>query len=186
MRTADLDEWLPKPAIRSRHRRTGNADPDAIWEAAMGVRLNETRTVGRLVQWRLPETPQDLTFRDLLARDPFTVLAEGDRWSLSGMCGQIWTLRRDYPHLDGAEDFRAWDKSGTVRVLFAHWVEEEADGRHTLISESRIEPVNRRARIPLRALWTAISRFERLIGAEPVALAIRRAEEASRTAGTRA
>lgn len=179
MRTADLDEWLPDPAVRSRHRRTADADPDALWEAAMGIRLDETRTVGRLVQWRLPGTPGDITFRELLARDPFVVLAEGERWSLSGMCGQIWTLRRDYPHLSGADDFRAWDRGGTVRVLFGHWIEEEPDGRATLVSEARVEPVNRRARFALRSLWLGVGRFERLIGAEPLALATRRAAAAT-------
>ena len=46
-----------------------------------------------------------------------SLLAEGERWSVSGLCGRIWTLTRDYPRLDGPDAFRAWDEPGTVRVL---------------------------------------------------------------------
>ena len=39
-----------------------------------------------------------------------------------------------------------------------------------------MEPVDARAALRLRALWTVIGRFERLVGAEPLELAARRAE----------
>jgi hypothetical protein len=45
-----------------------------------------------------------------------------------------------------------------------------------LVSEARVEPVDARAALRLRALWAVIGRFERLVGAEPLALAARRAE----------
>ena len=79
----------------------------------------------------------------------------------------------------GVEDFREWDEPGTVRVAFAHWVREDGDGRAELVSEARVEPVDGRAALRLRALWTVIGRFERLVGAEPLALAARRAEDGS-------
>jgi hypothetical protein len=140
------------------------------------VRLDETRTVGRLVQWRLPGTPGHATFQELLARYPFTILDEGELWSLSGLCGRIWTVSRDYPRLGGPQEFRAWEEPGTVRVLFAHWVEAAAGGRSALVSEARVEAVDRRARLALRSLWLVVGVFERFIGAEPLALAARRAE----------
>jgi hypothetical protein len=174
---AELDAWLPAPAIRTRHRRTARAEPAALWRAAASVRLDETRRIGRLVRWRLPGTPPHETFRDLLARYPFVVLDEGDGFSLSGMAGRIWTLTRDYPRLEGAEAFRAWSEPGTARVLFAHWVEPAEGGRAALVSEARVEPVDRRARLALRSLWLAVGVFERLIGSEPLTLAVRRAEE---------
>ena len=48
------------------------------------------------------------------------VLEEGERHLVSGLCGRIWTLARDYPQLEGPEAFRAWEGKGTVRVCFAH------------------------------------------------------------------
>ncbi|WP_205699158.1 hypothetical protein [Conexibacter sp. SYSU D00693] len=171
----DLDAWLPRPAVRTRHRRAADAEAGALWAAARSVRLDETATLGRLVRWRIPETPGSITFRELFATPPFCVLHETDSGSVSGLAGRIWTLRRDYPRLDGAEAFAAWDEPGTVRVVFAHWVEDDGDGRSALVSEARVQPVDRRAGLQLRALWAVVGPFERLIGAEPLALAARRA-----------
>lgn len=128
------------------------------------------------MRWRIPGTPRQLPFRELFRRYPFAVLAEGRRRSVSGLCGKVWTLRRDYPSIEGAEDFLAWDEPGTVRVVFAHWVEQDERGGSTLFSESRVQAVDRRASIRLRAVWTAIGRFERLIGGEALRVAARRAE----------
>ena len=171
-----LDDWVAEPAVRTRHRRRAAASPDDLWAAAREIRLAETGTLGRLVRWRIPGTAPDQTFRGLLSEYPFVVLAEGERWSMSGLCGRIWTLNRDYPRLEGAEAFRAWDEPGTVKVAFAHWVREAGDGRAELVSEARVQPVDARSGLRLRALWTVIGRFERLVGAEPLELAARRAE----------
>ena len=49
-------------------RRTG-ADPEAVWRAAGTVRLDETRTLGRLVRWRIPGTPIRIVRADEGARE---------------------------------------------------------------------------------------------------------------------
>ena len=185
MPVPDLDAWLPDAQVRSRHRLGSSADPEQLWRAAREVRLDETRSLGRLVRWRIPGTPGDLTFAELFARYPFTVLEDGPRWSLSGMCGRIWTLARDYPRVEDAAEFRAWSRPGTVRVLFGHWVEESEEGS-ALVSEARVAPTDRFARLQLRGLWLLVRRFERVIGAEPLPLAVARAEgvtPAARPAG---
>ena len=172
-----LDGWLADAQVRTRHHRTARTDPDALWHAAESVRLRDTRALGRIVRWRIPGTSADTSFRDLFRSYPFTVLGEGERWSVSGLCGRIWTLRRDYPRIDGPDDFAAWDEPGTVRVLFAHWVDDDAgDGRPELVSETRVGPVDRRAGLRLRALWQLVGRFERLIGGEALQVASARAE----------
>ena len=175
----DLDAWLPEPQIVTRHARVADADPDALWAAARRVRLDETRTIGRLVRWRIPGVAADLSFMALLASDPFTVLDEGAHHSISGLCGRIWTLARDYARLGGPEDFLAWRAPQTARVLFAHWVVAGPDGRSTLFSEARVGPTDRLATVRLRALWLAVGPFERLIGAEALALAVAHAESAA-------
>ncbi len=177
----NLDTWLPAPEIVTRHRREAAADPDALWAAARSVRLDQTRTIGRLVRWRIPGVPADQSFMGLLAEDPFIVLDEGERHSISGLCGRIWKLQRDYAKLTGPEDFLAWAAPRTVRVLFAHWVTPGADGAgSTLHSEARVGPTDAIATMRLRTLWLAMGPFERLIGAEPLALAVARAESAAR------
>jgi hypothetical protein len=167
---------MARPVVRTRHHRRAAAGPDALWDAARDLRLSETGTLGRLVRWRIPGTAPDQTFRGLLAEYPFVVLDEGQRWSMSGLCGRIWTLHRDYPRLDAADAFRTWDEPGTVRVLFGHWVEPDGDGGSTIVSEARVSPVDRAAELRLRSLWMLVGVFERLIGAESLELAVARAE----------
>jgi hypothetical protein len=171
--TRRLDAWLPEPVVRTHHRRTADSQPDALWRAANGVRLSDTRTLGRLVRWRIPGLKGDLTYGELFRAYPFTVLDEGERHLVAGLCGRIWTLARDYPQLEGPHDFARWDEPGTVRVLFGHWVEETDDGS-ALVSEARVAPVDRTAGLRLRTLWKVIGPFERLVGAEAIARATER------------
>ena len=86
------------------------------------MRLEETRRLGRLVGWRIPGVEGEQTYHELFRSYPFTVLEESDSHLVSGLCGKIWTLARDYPRLTGPEDFAACDEPGTVKVAFAHWV----------------------------------------------------------------
>jgi len=172
----ELDQWLPDPVIRSRHRRAADATPEALWEAAKTVRLEETRRLGRLVGWRIPGVEGSQTYHELFRAYPFNVLDESKDRLVSGLCGRIWTLARDYPRLNGPEAFADWDEGGTVRVAFAHGVSQLADGRAELWSEARVQPVDTSARLRLKAVWAVVGPFERLVGAEPLALAVRRAE----------
>jgi len=173
----DLDAWLPDPQIVTRHSRAAAVDPDTLWDAARSVRLDETRTIGRLVRWRIPGVPAEQSFMGLLAEDPFTVLQEGERESISGLCGRLWTFNRDYGEIAGPDDFLAWEEPHTVRVLFGHWVTPgPQEGTSTLNSEARVAPVDRIAALRLRALWLAVGPFERLIGAEALTLAVAHAE----------
>lgn len=174
----ELDQWLPDPQVRTRHRFSAEAEADRLWHAAESVRLRDAPTLGRAVRWRIPGTTPDLRFRDLFRQYPFAVIDEGARWSVSGMCGRIWTLRRDYPRIAGMEDFLAWDERGTVRVLLAHWIEGDGPDQNALVSETRIQPVNGRAGLRLRGLWAVVGHLERLIGGEVLRVAARRATQA--------
>jgi hypothetical protein len=162
--------------VCTRHRRSAAASAEALWRAAQGVRLADTRRLGRLVRWRIPGLEPGLTYHELFRAYPFCVLDEGDGWLVSGLCGRIWTLSRDYPALSGADEFAAWSEPGTVRVAFAHWAEPAGDGRAALFSEARVEPVDARARLRLKATWAVVGPFERLVGSEPLALAVARAQ----------
>ncbi len=179
----DLDAWLPDPEITTRHRRTAAVDPDTLWSAARSVRLDQTRSIGHLVRWRIPGVPPDQTFMGLLYEDPFTLLDEGPHHAISGLCGRIWTLSRDYGDLAGPADFLGWNEPRTVRVAFAHWVTPGPDdGTSTLVSEARVGPTDRVATMRLRALWLAVGPFERLIGAEALELAATQAERTAAAA----
>ena len=173
----DIDRWLAHPQVVTRHRRRARVAPDELWHAAESVRVADAPAFGRVLRWRIPGTPAELTYRDVLRRYPFVVLAEDDGWSVSGLCGAIWSIRRDYPRLGGADAFAAWDRPGTVRVVLAHWVEPD-EGGSAIVSEARIEPVDRSASVRTRLLWASVGQFQRLIGGEVLSAAVRRAERA--------
>jgi hypothetical protein len=176
MTSNHLDAWLPAATIRTQQRRSSTAPPDRLWECARAVRLSDTRTLGRLVRWRIPGTDAGLTFDHLLRDYPFTLLEEGEQLLVSGLCGRIWTLARDYPRLQAPAAFRDWREPGTVRVLIAHWLEPATDGRTEVVSEARVAAVDRAAALRLRALWVVVGPFAQLVGAEGLTAAVRRAE----------
>jgi hypothetical protein len=171
-----LDNWLPNPAVRTHHRRSSLVDADELWRAALEVRLSDTAALGRLIRWRIPGTPPGQPFGHLFRSYPFTILEEDERVLISGLCGRIWTLTRDYPNLADAEAFRGWSEPGTVRVLFAHWVEPAGPGAAALVSEARVGPVDRGAKLRLRALWAAVGPFQRLVSSEALDAVVTRAE----------
>jgi len=169
-----LDRWLPDATVTTRHQRAAAATPEALWEAATRLRLEDTRRLGRMVGWRIPGVEGAMTYHELFRTYPFTVLDESANTLVSGLCGKIWTLARDYPHLD-AGGFAEWDEPGTVKVAFAHWVEPTREGAR-LHSEARVHPIDSHARLRLKAVWAVLGPFERLVGAEPLQLAAKRAE----------
>ena len=134
------------------------------------------RLLGRLVRWRIPGTSANQSFEELFRAYPFTVLEEDEGLLISGLCGRIWTLARDYPDLAGPEAFRDWNRSGTVRVLLAHWVERGQGDELQLVSEARVQPVDSGAERRLRVLWALIGPFEGLVGPEALTAAVQRAE----------
>src|ERR1700733_2526887 len=176
--TPDLDRWLPDPSIRVAHRRESSAPPDRLWETARSVRLSDTRLLGRLVRWRIPDLAPDLTFDELFRSPPFLVLAEEPGRSLvSGLVGRIWTLRRDYPQLRDPEEFESWSKSGTARVVFANWIETDSPERSIIRAEARVEPIGAQGRGGGGGGRGMAAGFGSLLGSDGIEIAARRAEQ---------
>lgn len=145
-----------------------------LWAAARSVRLSDTRALGRLIRLRIPGVPSTLPYDELFRSPPFTVLHEDESTLLSGVVGRIWTIRRDYPGLSGPDEFRHWSGRGTVRVLFALWVEQPGPGVSALVSETRVAAVDRRGRLGLLAVRPLISASQNLIASEALDVAVRR------------
>lgn len=177
MTAPDLDAWLPEPSLRVSHRRASRASPDELWTAAMRVRLVDTGLLGRLVRWRIPGLARDEGFDALFREPPFIVLQDGERALVSGLVGPIWTLRRDYPQLTGADEFRAWSRRGTARVVFANWVAPADDGGSELCSEARVQAFGVQGRVGVAAVRPLVGRFHGLVGSEGLRAAVRLAEQ---------
>jgi hypothetical protein len=144
------------------------------------VKLGETGLLGRLVRWRIPGTTTAMTFDELFRQPPFIVLEQGPSALVSGLVGRIWTVRRDYPRLEAPEEFRAWERSGTARVVFAHWVEAARGGDSALVSEARVEALGVQGRLGVRAVRPLVATFQHLVGSEGIQAAVRRAEQRGR------
>jgi hypothetical protein len=176
----DLDSWLERPSIRVAHRRSSRVAAQDLWAAAQDVRLSDTQVLGRLVRWRIPGLPRDLRFDEMFRQPPFTVLQEDEHLLVSGLVGRIWTLRRDYPQLGSAEEFRDWSAGGTARVVIANWVapDERDEGRCVLAAEARVKPVGTQGRIGVAGVRPLVRTFGHLVGSEGIGTAVRRAERA--------
>lgn len=173
----DLDHWLPDPALRVAHRRQSSATAERLWESASAVRVCDAALLGRLIRWRIPGTPAELSFGELFRQPPFVVLEDEPGSALvSGVVGRIWTLRRDYPQLYDPDEFRDWSARGTARVMFANWVEPRSADGATLHSETRVQPIGAQGRLGLAAVRPLISAFQNLIGTDGIEGAVRRAE----------
>jgi hypothetical protein len=174
----DLDRWLPEPVLRTHHRRESPATEAQLWESAATVRLRDCRVLGRLIRVRIPGLHASLSFNELFRSDPFNLLEEGPTYNLSGLCGRIWTVRRDFALLSQPSEFPDWHAPGMVRVLFAAWAEATESGS-ALVSEVRIAAVDRKARVYLRALKPFIAASKGLVATEPLQIAAQRAARAS-------
>ena len=173
----DLDHWLAKPSIRVAHRRESDATPQQLWEASRELKLGDTRRLGRIIRWRIPDLAPDISFDEMFRAPPFIVLSDDEELTLlSGLVGRIWTLRRDYPRLGDPEEFRDWSTGGTAKVLFANWVEQTPSGRAALRSEVRVEAIGAQGRIGVAAVRPLVGAFGNLVGSDGIEAAVRAAE----------
>jgi hypothetical protein len=171
----DLDDWMPRHNLHVAYSRESSASPDALWRAARDLPLSDTGLLGRLVRWRIPGLRRTLTVDELFREPPFMILAEDEHAMVSGLVGRIWTLRRDYPRLSEPAEFQAWDRRGTARVVFGHWVVATEHGSR-LCTEVRAQPLGNRGRMGLAAVRPIVRRFGSLVGSEGIAAAVRAAE----------
>ncbi len=174
--TSQLDAWLADPAVRVAHRQPSTATPESLWEAARGIKLTDTRMLGRLIRWRIPGVPATMRFDAMFRQPPFAVLDEDDLLLVSGLVGRIWTLRRDYPEIGDPEEFRGWSRRGTAKVVFAHWVERSDEYGSLLRSETRLKAFGTQGRLGLASVRPLISGFQHLVATDALAGAVRRAE----------
>jgi hypothetical protein len=137
------------------------------------------------VRLRIPGLPADIAYIELFRAPPFIVLCEDEHALLVGIVGRIWTLRRDYPILEDPDEFRHWSTPGTVRVLFANWVEPVGAGRSALISETRVAACDRLAKLGLAAVRPLIVASHQLIASEGLERAVRETQGAPRRSGAR-
>jgi hypothetical protein len=175
--SAPLDTWLPEHQVHIRYARSSSAAPEDLWAAANEIKLSDTRTMRRLIRWRLGRHAPggDETYREFFRSGIFTLLEEGERFSVSGVAGRIWAPSGDYARFESSDEYREWSQRGTAKVVVCTEVHEHERGSE-IVSEARVQILGGRARILFRGSWALVGPFGRYVGSEVLAAAVRRAE----------
>jgi hypothetical protein len=175
--SSSLDTWLPDYHVRAVHRRVSRATPDELWEAAEGTRIRDTRVLRPLIGARLgPHAPPlDTTFRELFRTDIFTLLEEGDRYSISGVAGCLWAPRGEYARFESAADYRQYEDPGRAKAAVLTSVREHSRGSE-IVTEIRVWCTDRRAEVRFRSVWLIVAPFLRFVRMELLRSVARRAE----------
>ena len=175
--TPSLDNWLPQSTVRTRHRRAARAEPERLWREANRVRVRDARTLRPLISFRLGRhlPSSEVTFRELFRTGIFTLLEEGERYSISGVAGRIWSPSGPYERFESAADYREYSRPGTAKAVFLTRVGEHPRGAQ-IVNEARVWCADRRAWLRFMPLWGVTAPFSRFIEAEVLRLVARRAE----------
>jgi hypothetical protein len=157
--------------------RASAASPERLWEEANAFRIRQSRSLGPLIGHRLGRNAPaaDATFRELFRTGIFTLLDEGERYSISGCAGKIWNPRGEFARLESAAEYREYHAPGTCKAVFLASVVEHPRGSE-IVSEARVWCSDRRAWLHFVPLWTAVRPFSRLVGADALRRVVRQAE----------
>jgi hypothetical protein len=172
-----LETWLPDYQVRTVQRRVSRATPDRLWEAAERIRIRDTRVLRPVIGARLgPHAPPlDATFRELFRTDIFTLLEEGDRYSISGVAGCLWAPRGEYARFESAADYRQYEQPGRAKAVVMTSVHEHERGSE-IVAEIRVLCTDRRAEMRFRSVWLLVAPFMRFVRMDLLRTVARRAE----------
>jgi hypothetical protein len=174
---SSLDTWLPDYHVRTVQRRVSRAAPDKLWEAAARTRIRDTRILRPVIGARLgPHAPPaETTFRELFRTDIFTLLEEGDRYSISGVAGCLWAPRGEYARFESAADYRQYEAAGRAKAAVMTLVREHERGSE-IVTEIRVWCTDRRAEMRFRSVWLLVAPFMRFVRLDLLRTVARRAE----------
>ena len=144
--------------MRSLQRRVSRADPDSLWEAAGRVRISDTRILRPLIGARLgPHAPPaQTTFRELFRSGVFTLLEEGDHYSISGVAGCLWLPRGEYASFESAADYKEYEPPGRAKAAVMTVVREHDRGSE-IVTEIRVWCTDRSAWLRFRPVWLLVA-----------------------------
>lgn len=177
---SSLDSWLPDYHVRAVHRRASRATPEALWDAAGRTRIRDTRMLRPLIGARLGPNapPADTTFRELFRTGIFTLLEEGDRYSISGVAGCLWAPRGEYARFESAADYKEYEPPGRAKGAVLTLVREHERGSE-IVTEIRVWCTDRWAEMRFRPVWLLVAPFMRFVRMELLRVVARRAEAAA-------
>jgi hypothetical protein len=185
-----LDRILPDWEFGNRHAISVPAPRDKVYAAALAYRLDDSWIVRALFRMRGLGRPPG-NYRDAMRWAGFAVLAEEpNRELVLGIAGRFWAIRERQNLLRTPDEaaFRAFNEPGCAKAAMNFRVEDEADGRTRLLTETRVQCLDRAALRSFRLYWTAIGPFSGLIRRVMLGGIAREAERGAKSTarGTRA
>jgi hypothetical protein len=157
-----LAEAMPECDFRSRHSRRVEAPPEAVWRAVERYDPSRdagfpVRTLFRLRGLRVPRG----TIREALSGYGFAALAESRDEIVLGTTGRFWAIR-ERANLErpvDLETFMAFDRPGWAKGAISIRTERLDDGSTNLLTETRVQCMDERARHRFAFYWTLINVF---------------------------
>jgi len=182
MTSRALDTVLPRYRHREVHATVARATPEAVWAALHATTAGElalTRVLTRLRGLAQPETGtpflQGLTRRfDLLVQEPGRLL-------VAGGAGQPWKPRGGRQvHVRDIAELAAFAEPGYVLMAVSFELQPAGAGRTRLVTETRVQPTDRRAALAFAPYWLVVRCGSGLIRRDVLRAVRRRAEDQTR------
>ncbi|MEZ5294024.1 MAG: hypothetical protein R2745_23275 [Vicinamibacterales bacterium] len=172
-----IDDVMPVYDVSDTVAAVVDADPAVCWAALMAVDLIDVgrkrplvatlgalrmlpEIVTRLLRGELPpRQPTHLLLRDLATLPPdrggWLLIGERDREEIAfGLIGQFWRPVIEYAHVSTLAEFRAFDRPGFAKTVYALSVQGIAHGRSLVSGVMRTGTTDAHARRWFRRYWT--------------------------------
>lgn len=161
-----LDRFLPEYRHNEVHETVISAPFESVRRAVREVKGREIPLArllfgirllpGRLLGRRMPERDDEKTILDSALASGFILLSESPDEIVLGVVGQFWKLTGEIVRLSGPEEFLAFSREGYAKGAVDFTLEEQADGRVRLRTETRVLPLGRGASRRFGLYWTVV------------------------------
>lgn len=184
-----LDHFLPDYRHNEVHEAVIAASPEAVRRAVREVKGKEIALArllfgirmlpGRLLGRRMPERDDEKTILDSALASGFILLSESPDEIVLGVVGQFWKLTGEIVRLSGPEEFLAFSREGYAKGAVDFTLEELADGRVRLRTETRVLPLGRGTARRFGLYWMVVQPGSAVLRRTWLAAIRRRAESAA-------
>jgi hypothetical protein len=174
-----IDELLPEWGWRSAHATRVAAPPERVLASLRAVSSRDLPLSGALMRLRMlgrrARDPRPLL--QSMASIGLVVLGDDDGAVVLGGIMRPWQLHGGHLPIASAEDFRAFNRPGWVRVVTALVVEPDGAGARVR-TETRIAATDAGAGRRFGRCWRVIAQLSAITRRELLATVRRRAEVA--------
>lgn len=184
-----LDHFLPEYRHNEVHETVISAPLESVRRAVREVKGREIPLArllfgirllpGRLLGRRMPERDYEKTILDSALASGFVLLSDSPDEIVLGVVGQFWKLTGEIVRLSGPEEFLAFSQEGYAKGAVDFILEEQADGRVRLRTETRVLPLGLKASRRFGLYWKVVQPGSALLRRAWLSAIRRRAESAA-------